>query len=205
VTTLAGTLCAAPSIALAPSAAVASPLPAADRVAAMFDAHYDAIWRTLKRLGVPAASVDDGAQRVFLVASRRLDTIAAGDEGRYLYGVALRVASELRRRDPARREVADAGAIDAVVDETPGPEEALLESEARDALDAALTDMPDDLRDVLVLVEIEGLSVPDLASLLEVPVGTAASRLRRARDAFRASARRVRARLGLGSIPGGER
>lgn len=207
MTALAETFPGAASIA-GPSTTVASvatsPATAA-RVAAMFDAHYDAVWRTLKRLGVPAANVDDAAQRVFLVASRRLDTIVEGDEGRYLYGVALRVASEIRRRDPARREVSDASAIDAVADEAPGPEQALLESEARDALDAALADMPDDLRAVLVLVEIEGLAVPDLAGLLEIPVGTAASRLRRAREAFSVSARRVRARLGLGAPQGGER
>ena len=82
-----------------------------------------------------------------------------------------------------------------IADDAPGPEEVLLESEARDALDATLADMTDDLRVVLVLVEIEGLSVADLAASLDVPAGTAASRLRRAREAFTASARRVRARL----------
>lgn len=173
------------------------PLTAEARVGAMFDAHYDAIWRTVKRLGVPDADADDAAQRVFVVAARRLDTILHGHEGRYLYGVAVRVASEMRRRAPSRRIAGGEEVLAAIPDDAVGPEEALLESEARDALDAALDGMADDLRTVLVLVEIEGMAIVDLAEILEVPVGTATSRLRRAREEFSASARRVRARLGI--------
>lgn len=165
------------------------------RITALFDAHYDAIWRTLRRLGIPDADSDDAAQRVFVVAARRLDELEVGREGRYLYGIAVRVASELRRRAPSQREVSDDTTLDAIPDDAPGPEQQMLASEARDALDATLAGMPDDLRVVLVLVEIEGLAVADLAASLEVPVGTAASRLRRAREEFTASARRVRARL----------
>lgn len=168
----------------------------AQRVAAMFDAHYDAIWRTLRRLGTPDANADDAAQRVFVIASRRVATIVIGEEGRYLYGIAMKVASEMRRRDPARREVVDPRLLEAIADDAHGPEEALIESEARDALDETLSGMNDDLRAVLVLVEIEGLAISELAAVLHVPIGTATSRLRRAREEFSSSARRVRARLG---------
>jgi RNA polymerase sigma-70 factor (ECF subfamily) len=72
-----------------------------------------------------------------------------------------------------------------------------------DILDAVLADMPDDLREVLVLAEIEEQSAPEVAAMLEIPIGTVASRLRRAREAFTKSARRVRARLGVPD--GGER
>jgi RNA polymerase sigma-70 factor (ECF subfamily) len=170
----------------------------AHRIALLFDTHYDAIWRTLRRLGVPDASADDAAQRVFVVATRRLETIIEGEEGRFLYGVAVRIASEIRRRDPARRELPDSDALLAsIADDAPGPEETLLDHEAMSALDAVLADMPDDLREVLVLAEIEGLSAPEVATMLEIPIGTVASRLRRAREAFTTSARRIRARLGL--------
>ncbi len=169
-------------------------------VAELFDAHYDAVWRTLRRLGVADAAADDAAQRVFLVAARRLEDIRVGDEGKYLYGIALRIASEVRRRDPARREVRDESVLACLRDDGPGPEEHLAEREARDVLDEVLTGMPDDLREVLVLVELEGLTVDDVARLQGVPGGTAASRLRRAREAFTASARRVRARLERGGL-----
>ena len=178
-----------------PTTALAREVEHARRISALFDAHYDAIWRTLRRLGIPDADSDDAAQRVFVVAARRLDTMEVGHEGRYLYGIAVRVASEMRRRAPAQREVMDDHTLAVIADDAPGPEQLLLENEARDALDAVLGAMPDDLRAVLVLVEIEGVAVADLAALLEVPVGTAASRVRRAREEFTACARRVRARL----------
>lgn len=166
------------------------------RIVLVFDTHYDSIWRILRRLGVPDGVVDDAAQRVFLVAARRIQTITEGHEGRFLYGVAVRVASEIRRRNPARRDVPDGEAVlMAIADDAPGPEEILLEHEARDALDATLAGMPDELREVLVLVEIEGQSNPEVAAMLEIPIGTVASRLRRAREAFTESARRIRARL----------
>lgn len=177
----------------------------AARIESMFDAHYDAIWRTLRRLGVPDSNADDAAQRVFVIATRRIATIIDGEEGRYLYGIAVKVASEMRRRDPARREVVDPRVLAAIADDASGPEDLLLESEARDALDETLAGMTDDLRAVLVLVEIEGLALAELAAVLEVPLGTATSRLRRAREAFSASARRVRARLGHSITDGGAR
>lgn len=169
------------------------------RFAAMFDAHHDVVWRTLRRLGAPPSQVDDATQRVFLVAVRRLDEIRVGDESRFLYGVALRVASEMRRRDPARRYADDDGVLDRLVDPTPRADEELIERDARAALDEVLAGMPDDLRQVLVLVELEGLTVAVVAELLGVPAGTAASRIRRAREAFSAGARRLRARLERGA------
>jgi RNA polymerase sigma-70 factor (ECF subfamily) len=169
------------------------------RFVEMFDAHHDDVWRTLRRLGVADPQVDDATQRVFVVASRKLDEITVGGEGRFLYGVAIRVASEMRRRDPSRREVGGEEVFAMLADEAPGPEDSLLEHEAREALDATLDGMPDDLREVLVLVEIEDIAVNEVASMLEIPIGTAHSRLRRAREAFTKSARRVRARLGGGT------
>jgi RNA polymerase sigma-70 factor (ECF subfamily) len=165
----------------------------------MFDAHHDVVWRTLRRLGVPPAQVDDATQRVFLVAVRRLDEIRSDEESRFLYGVALRVASEMRRRDPARRYSGDDDALERIVDPAPRADERLIEKDARVALDEVLAGMPEDLRQVLVLVELEGLTVPVVAELLGVPTGTAASRVRRAREAFSEGARRFRARLERGA------
>lgn len=184
---------AEPEAARAPARVVPDEATRAALVAAMFDAHYDAVWRTLRRLGVPDAEVDDAAQRVFLVGARRLEDIRPGEEGKYLVGVATRVASEVRRRHPARREVPD-DALAEVPDDAPGPEAALSQAEARAVLDEVLGGMPEDLREVLVLVEIEGMSGGEVAELLALPSGTVASRLRRAREAFSEGAQRWRAR-----------
>lgn len=175
-----------------------SDLVRARRFATIFDTEHDTVWRTLRRFGVADASVDDATQRVFLVAARRLDEIRVGDERRFLYGVAMRVASEVRRRDPARHFSSDDELLEALPDDARDAEDLLIEHAARAALDKTLDDMPEDLRQVFVLVELEGIAVSDLALLFGVPAGTAASRLRRAREAFAQSARRVRARLERG-------
>ncbi len=164
------------------------------RAQAMFEAHYDVIWRTLRRLGVPDADVDDAAQKVFLIGAARLDDIVRGEEGRYLYGIALRVASEVRRRSPSRRETHDEQWLEALPDDAPNAEDALLAHEARSAIDEVLAEMPDDQREVFVLVEIEELTLPVVAELASVPLGTATSRLRRARESFEQGVQRFRAR-----------
>src|SRR5882724_6039539 len=77
----------------------------AARLRAMMDNHFETVWRSLRRLGVPEAGADDAAQQVFVVASRRLDEITVGGERGYLLGIALRVASDARRTIARRREV----------------------------------------------------------------------------------------------------
>ena len=55
-----------------------------------------------------------------------------------------------------------------------------------------------DLRTVFVLTELEGMTMPEVAALVEIPVGTAASRLRRAREAFRATVAELESKLKSG-------
>ena len=55
--------------------------------------------------------------------------------------------------------------------------------------------LPDDLRTVFVLFEVEEMASADIAAALDLPLGTVASRLRRAREAFGTAAKRVRARM----------
>src|SRR5580704_1729319 len=75
------------------------------RLRSMMEDHFAVVWRALRRLGVADASVDDAAQQVFLVASRRLEEIDRGGERAYLLGIAVRVASDARRAVRRRREV----------------------------------------------------------------------------------------------------
>src|SRR6185369_14121679 len=88
--------------------------------------HFDFVWRSLRRMGVPPTSMDDAAQDVFLVVHRKL----AGFQGRssvktWLFGIVARVAhdhrrSEKRKGDPVRYE--EPGALDSLPDRaTPGP------------------------------------------------------------------------------------
>jgi len=159
-----------------------------ERLEAMVQAHFDAVWRSLRRLGVADGSLDDAAQQVFLIASRKLDAIDPAGEKAYLLGIAARVASDARRSHSRRREVADDAER---IDPAPSQEELVDRKRAREQLDRVLAAMPMDLRVRFTMFEIEGLSVPEVATALGIPLGTAASRLRRAREAFREEVQRL--------------
>jgi RNA polymerase sigma-70 factor (ECF subfamily) len=159
----------------------------------MVHGHLDSVWRALRRLGVREEAADDAAQRVFLVAARRLDEIDDGRERGYLLGIALRVASEARRAQRGRREMAMSDVVEARPDPAGLPDALLDEKRAREALTVILDGLPVDLREAFVLFELEELSAPQVGDILGVPVGTVASRVRRARAAIhRALARRRR-------------
>jgi RNA polymerase sigma-70 factor (ECF subfamily) len=145
-------------------------------------------------MGVPADAVDDAAQQVFWVLSQKLDSVVPGAERAFLFGTARGVAANARRSAHAHaREVADEALLHAQVDETPLADDLVQRKEARALLDRALERMADDLRVVFVLFVLEGTSTKEIGELLDLPPGTVASRLRRARDAFHAITRRLEA------------
>jgi RNA polymerase sigma-70 factor (ECF subfamily) len=170
--------------------------PASQRAAALVQAQFDFVWRSLRRMGLEEADADDATQEVFLVASRRFDDIEPGRERAFVFATALRVASTHRRRTARRAEVLD-GHADRYQDEAPDPEQMAHQVSARRLLDQVLDELSLEQRAVFVLFELEQLSAPAIAELLEVPLGTVASRLRRGRRAFCEAVKRLRAREGF--------
>jgi RNA polymerase sigma-70 factor (ECF subfamily) len=167
------------------------------RLRVLFDAYFDFVWRSLRRLGLSDDRADDAAQQVFVVASRRLEAIAPGSEQSFLFHTATRVASDVRRSASYRREIAHpdpAGDVEG----GPRPDDLLAERRARTMLDGVLDALDPDLRTVFVLFELEEMTIGEIAALLEIPVGTVASRLRRARERFQAKLSRLRAQQGEG-------
>jgi RNA polymerase sigma-70 factor (ECF subfamily) len=158
------------------------------RVTAIVRAEHDFIWRLLRRLGIPEASVDDATQQVFCVLSRRVDDVKAGSERSFLFGAALRVASD-RRRSREFRDVPHETTADEV-DPAPNPEELAERHERRALLQQILEALPMELRTVIILFELEQMTKIEVAELLGIPVGTAVSRLRRAREEFKTLAKR---------------
>jgi RNA polymerase sigma-70 factor (ECF subfamily) len=156
--------------------------------------HYDFVWRVLRRAGLPPSAADDATQQVFLVASRRVADIAEGAERAFLYRTASLIALDARRRRARRRESAEEPAVLGAADPAPGPEELTERKRMRALLDEAMSDLDDDLREVFALFELDAMPVPEIAALLEIPEGTCASRLRRAREQFKAIVARLQAR-----------
>jgi RNA polymerase sigma-70 factor (ECF subfamily) len=168
--------------------AAATDQAAQPRLEAAVHAHFTLVWRLLRRLGVPAQSVDDAAQQVFLIAVSRANDIEEGRERAFLCGCAVKVASNMRR---VERRTAPSDDGDSQPNPTPTADVLVDQKRAREVLDSVLAEMDDDLRVVLILFELEGMKTADIAEIVDVPVGTAASRLRRAREEL---TRLVRAR-----------
>jgi len=172
--------------------------PSKVRLERMFNDHHDFIWRLVRRLGLSPGSADDAAQHVFLVAAERLTDIKLGSERSFLFGTALRVARSQSRTE--RRWVLEED-MDIRRSEAGRPEDLADQHRALDLMGRILDGMTLDLRTVFILSELEGMTMPEVAALVEIPVGTAASRLRRAREAFRAAVAAVESKQKTGPAP----
>jgi RNA polymerase sigma-70 factor, ECF subfamily len=162
---------------------IVSPEPGLDpqeRLGAIARAHLDFVWRVLRRQGLSAADADDGVQRVFLLFRDKADGVTPGTEKGFLFRTASFVAKELRRGIRRNEEPTDAN-----LGSSPSPS---AQVEIEDLLDKVMRGLEDDERSVFVLFEIEGLTMAEIAPIVDCPAGTVASRLRRARDKVRAAA-----------------
>jgi glucose/mannose transport system substrate-binding protein len=164
-----------------------------ERIRRLLRDNLGGIVRYLGRVGIAPGEVDDVAQEVFLVAASKLGGIAPGGDRPFLYAVATRVAHNARRAN-TRRNRAHERYVDGDVDPAASPEELSDRLRARAMLDAVLREMTPELRRVFLMCEVEGLGIPEVARCLDVPTGTAASRLRRAREAFFEQVQRRRSR-----------
>jgi RNA polymerase sigma-70 factor (ECF subfamily) len=151
--------------------------------------HARLVRRTLARLGVREADQMDAAQNVFLVVHRKLPAFEGRAElGTWLVSICRFVAKDYRRSAPIRREVVvgahELGGLDVgTCDERPAE---ACESARR--LQDILGRIPEKLRMVVIMFELEERSGGEIARLLDVPVGTVRSRLRLARSALKRAA-----------------
>jgi RNA polymerase sigma-70 factor, ECF subfamily len=152
-------------------------LPTAPDFAAAYDAEFEGVWLYLRRLGVPAADVEDAVHDVFVVAHRRYATYDSSRPLRpWLLGIAFRIAAQWRRQrrhevgvDEPGRDVPDAGEA---------PDVAAESREVRSQLHAALSQIDLHQRAVVVMHDLHGIAVPQIAAELGVPLNTVYSRLR---------------------------
>ncbi len=162
---------------------------AAERVRAAVRANYEMVWRSLRRLGVAHGSVEDAAQQVLVVFSRRIEGIHPGAERAFLFATATRVAADYRKKQKRSPEVLDSD-LAQHPSRSMSVDRRIDEERARELLDVILEEMPVDIRTVFILFELEAMTMATIAELTELAPGTVASRLRRARAMFKASAAR---------------
>jgi RNA polymerase sigma-70 factor, ECF subfamily len=164
-----------------------------ERLARLLREEFRNVWRALRRFGVAEDATDDATEEVFIILSRKLGEVPVGQERRYAMGVAMRVAANVRRTSAARHELAVGEALLTAVCNVPLSDALLDQKRMRELMDAVLDTMSADLRTAFVLFELEGFTVLEVAELLAVPTGTAASRLRRARESFHSTVARLKA------------
>jgi RNA polymerase sigma-70 factor (ECF subfamily) len=181
------------------SAEVLPRVPAAElaqeRLRALFQGDHTRVFRVLRRLGVQTAAAEELAQEVFIIAAQRLGDLRPGAETAFLLGTARRLAATWRRRARLEQGVDVNEALRVAGMPAAGPEEALAARRNLVLLDATLASLDEDAREVFVLFELEGLGRDEVAAIVGVPPGTAASRLLRARREFLEAAKRLKARL----------
>jgi RNA polymerase sigma-70 factor (ECF subfamily) len=152
--------------------------------------------RLIGRMVRDAALVQDIAQESFIRAYRALPNFR-GDSAFYtwLYRIAVNTAKKTlaeQRRDPVLLQGDRPGADDG--DETYRAETELSDGETPEALlagkqvaaavNAAIDDLSEDLRQAITLREIEGLSYEEISEAMNCPIGTVRSRIFRAREAI---------------------
>jgi RNA polymerase sigma-70 factor (ECF subfamily) len=184
-----------------PSSAELNPIPKkrtleepAVTFAALYSEHFAFVWRNLRRLGVPESGLRDAAQDVFLVVHRRLTEFEGrGTIQAWLYSILRRVAADFRRRG-RRKDLSDHEQAETIADASdPGPEDRAARGEALQLLLELLDELDEDKRDILVLVDLEGMTVPEAAEAGSCNLNTAYSRLRAARQQMQEGLERHRA------------
>lgn len=156
----------------------------------MFENYLDLIWRVLRRMGLSATEAEDAGQQVFEIAWKKLDRIEYGKERAYLISSARKVASAWRRAQSRRdRKHTSPDVVDRLHDQRPDPRQRLCQRRACELLDRILSAMPMKFAEVFVLHELEEMTAQEIAETLDLRPGTVASRLRRARELFRAGVR----------------
>jgi RNA polymerase sigma-70 factor (ECF subfamily) len=166
--------------------------PEADVCIRIVEAEFDYVFRTLRRLGASVADAQDLTQEVFLVMWRRRgDWDPERSLRPWLWGVAHRVARDHHRRSLRERP---AGLLDVPDDEVRG-EDRIAALRARGLVLEAIGALPDKQRAVLVLHELEGIPVREVASRLGLPLFTVYTRLRTARKSFARAVRRLQLRV----------
>ncbi len=162
-----------------------------ERFRAVVLPHLDSAYGFARWLTRDPVAAQDLAQESLLRALRYFHAFRGEEARPWLLRIVRNTWTDTRvgkGADALPLEMADERPAD-----TPDPEQSVLAGDRRRHVAAALAVLPEDVREVLVLREIEDLSYKQIASVLDLPIGTVMSRLARAREKMAAQ---LRGRLG---------
>jgi RNA polymerase sigma-70 factor (ECF subfamily) len=164
-----------------------TPAPPKQDVTEEFQACYrrdfSYVVHALRRLGVKNAELEDVAHDVFVAVFRHFgERDPARPMRPWLFGFCFRIASDHRKLARHRHEAPETA--NEATDPARLPDEQVADERLRRQLLAALDAMDFEKRSLVVMHDLEGIAVPEIAELLAVPLNTAYSRLRLARAEF---------------------
>jgi RNA polymerase sigma-70 factor (ECF subfamily) len=162
--------------------------------------YFDFVWSSTKRLGVSPAAMDDVVQEIFLLIHAKIPTLRQPQSLRsWIYGIARRIVSDHHRARRTREASQVALALESELGRpgTPTPFDVSAQNDQVKLLWSLLEEIAWPKREVFMLAELDEMSAPEIAEALDIPLNTAYSRLRAARQAFeeglaRRAARRER-------------
>jgi RNA polymerase sigma-70 factor (ECF subfamily) len=150
-----------------------------DAFATLMRRHEDRVFSVCLRIMGNRSSALDATQETFLTLYRKASQYqATAAVGTWLYRIAINTCYDLLRKERRRPSEAMPSYLDPA---DPRGEDMYTSAELRPSVEAALATLTPDFRAVVVLSDLEGMSLPEVAEALEVPVGTVKSRLFRAR------------------------
>jgi RNA polymerase sigma-70 factor (ECF subfamily) len=154
--------------------------------ALLVDAYHTRVWRFLLKWVKNRDDAEELAQETFLAAWRALPSFRAGSQfSTWLLGIALNLARNHHNRT-VKKLSRNVELDETMYIETPSgsdvePDAQLERRQAMDALERAIDALPDDMKQVMIMVRLEGMQLEEVAEILGIPSGTVKSRLSRAK------------------------
>ncbi len=148
--------------------------------------YRDGVVNVVYRMCGDESRAEEAAQEAFIRAWQKLGSYKAEYSFRsWLYRIAVNQALDELRREKPTMDIDSEMAENTLVSEYPLPEVALIHKEQAERVHKAVLCLPEGSRAVVVLREYEGLAYQEIASALNIPLGTVMSRLSAARAQLR--------------------
>ncbi len=157
--------------------------------------HLDAAYNFARFLSRDAEAAQDIVQEAFLRAYRNFETYRGGDPRSWLFAIVRNCCHVWRQQDRRKthfeRHLDDTGGADPdedqgyqIASEEDSPETAMIRASEQQRVRSVISKLPETMREILVLRELEDLSYRQIAEIIDAPIGTVMSRLARARREF---------------------
>jgi RNA polymerase sigma-70 factor (ECF subfamily) len=164
---------------------------------AIYKQYFDFVWSSARHLGAARDAIDDVVQDVFIVIDAKLVTLRYPEALRsWIYGIVRRTVSDYRRSSRTRDAAGARLGVELKLTRPsqPSPLDVAERNAELDLLESVLAELDEPKREVFVMVEVLEMTVPEVVQSLEIPLNTAYSRLRMARQAFEEALARHEAR-----------